>query len=161
MKFYACWTLWTLKTKNATLQLSLKVRKMLSSVTVIVMGQTWTWTEGETGHLPARLLNASAEFMQRHYETGVISDDNLPLTTTPLPSPVDSEGPSPSTHSRVRTEPRTKLQVVKNKNQTFKWSKRPVSAGIPKHTVYSPNAAECIKATQAQWMFSYSCIHPP
>ena len=38
--------------------------------------------ERETGNLPARLLNAYAEFMQTDYERNIISEDDRPLSPT-------------------------------------------------------------------------------
>lgn len=75
----------TAQTRHATLQLSLKMRKMLSSVICDSDGSDMDY-EGETGHLPARLLNAYAEPMQTdHDRNNVISDDDLPLTTPHSP----------------------------------------------------------------------------
>ncbi|KAK5919851.1 hypothetical protein CgunFtcFv8_023714 [Champsocephalus gunnari] len=44
--------------------------------------------EGESGHLPAKLLNAYAELQQTdHDSNNVINDDDIPLTTTPSTPP--------------------------------------------------------------------------
>uniref|UniRef100_A0A667X9S4 PiggyBac transposable element-derived protein domain-containing protein n=1 Tax=Myripristis murdjan TaxID=586833 RepID=A0A667X9S4_9TELE len=63
--------------------------------------------EGETGHLPARLLNAYAEVMQTEHDW----NDGLPFTTPPSPPQ------PPSSITCQPEEPRAKLQVVKNKDR--------------------------------------------
>ncbi len=200
--------------------------------------------EGETGHLPARLLNAYAEVMQTEHDW----NDGLPFTAPPSPpqphslfpcssSPtsrhnnegqledpraskrqrvqtedpraskhkrvqtedprasklqrVQTEDPRASKHQRVQTEdartskrhrgqpedtraskrqrvqpsqpeePRAKLQVVKNKDRVFKRSKRPSPAVIPEHTVYRPNAAECVKQCCPNPVDVFLLMYPP
>ncbi|KAF3860473.1 hypothetical protein F7725_000728 [Dissostichus mawsoni] len=77
----------------------------------------------------------------------------------------DKEGLSGQTKILIREKvqsekPRAKLQVVKNKDRVFKRSKRPVSTVIPKHTVYSPNAAECIKQSCPDPMDVFLLMYP-
>ncbi|XP_055780177.1 piggyBac transposable element-derived protein 3-like [Salvelinus fontinalis] len=88
-----------------------------------------------------------------------------PLTTIPPPPPpstVDNEEPTASTRQRVQSEePRAKLQVVKIKDRVFKRSKRPATAVIPKHIVYSPNAAECVKQSCPNPMDVFLLMYPP
>ncbi|KAK5927050.1 hypothetical protein CgunFtcFv8_022576 [Champsocephalus gunnari] len=77
--------------------------------------------EGESGHLPAKLLNAYPELQQTdHDRNNVINDDDdIPLTTTPStpPSTVHDKEPVASMSQKVQSEkPRAKLQVVKNKD---------------------------------------------
>uniref|UniRef100_A0A674BM32 PiggyBac transposable element-derived protein domain-containing protein n=1 Tax=Salmo trutta TaxID=8032 RepID=A0A674BM32_SALTR len=92
--------------------------------------------EGETGHLPARLLNAYAEPMQTDHDRNNVISDN--------------EEPTASTHQRVQSEePRAKLQV------------RPATAVIPKHIVYSPNTTECVKQSCPNPMDVFLLMYPP
>lgn len=121
--------------------------------------------DGETGHLPARLLNAHAELMQTdQYRNNHISDDDLPLTTTLAPplSTAGSKEPKASTCQKVCSkEPRAMLQVVKNKDRVFKQSDRPATTVIPKHIVYSPNAAEFLKQSHPTPVYVFLLMYPP
>uniref|UniRef100_A0A3Q3MCB3 PiggyBac transposable element-derived protein domain-containing protein n=1 Tax=Labrus bergylta TaxID=56723 RepID=A0A3Q3MCB3_9LABR len=58
-------------------------------------------------------------------------------------------------------EPQANVQVMKNKDRVFKRSKRPTTAGIPTHTVYSPNAAECVKQNLPNPMDIFLLLFPP
>ena len=50
--------------------------------------------------------------------------------------------------------------MVKNKDGVFKRSKRPATAVIPKHIVYSPNAAECVKPSCPNPMDVFLLMYP-
>ncbi|KAE8297103.1 hypothetical protein D5F01_LYC03717 [Larimichthys crocea] len=58
-------------------------------------------------------------------------------------------------------EPRSKLQVVKNKDRVFKRSKRPSTAVIPEYAVYRPNAAECKKQSCPNPLDVFLLMYPP
>uniref|UniRef100_A0A3Q3GCJ7 PiggyBac transposable element-derived protein domain-containing protein n=1 Tax=Labrus bergylta TaxID=56723 RepID=A0A3Q3GCJ7_9LABR len=91
---------------------------------------------GETGHLPAKLLSACSELMQKENERN--NEDDW-----------------------MSTPKRANVQVMKNKDRVFKRSKRPTTAGIPTHTVYSPNAAECVKQNLPNPMDVFLLLFPP
>uniref|UniRef100_A0A3Q3GCL7 PiggyBac transposable element-derived protein domain-containing protein n=1 Tax=Labrus bergylta TaxID=56723 RepID=A0A3Q3GCL7_9LABR len=98
---------------------------------------------GETGHLPAKLLSACSELMQKENERNNEDDWASPC-------------------QRVQSkEPQANVQVMKNKDRVFKRSKRPTTAGIPTHTVYSPNAAECVKQNLPNPMDVFLLLFPP
>lgn len=106
--------------------------------------------EWETGHLPAKLLNAHSEVMQTDHEwDNLDSFEDLPspIHNPPSPScPHNNEGPMASSCKKGQSkEPRAKLKVVKNKDRVFKRPRKPATAIIPEHKVYRPNTAEFIK----------------
>ncbi len=51
--------------------------------------------------------------------------------------------------------------MVKNKDRVFKRSKRPYPAVIPEHTVYRPNAAECVKQCCPNPVDVFLLMYPP
>lgn len=131
--------------------------------------------EGETGHLPARLLNAHAEVMYTDFERDKLDNFDLPFSTLPSPNPHGNEEGGSSNGQNDQTEepralssktgkenqPPVKLKVVKNKERVFKRSRRPVTATIPEHKVYRPNAAEFLKEHCPDPMDVFLLMYPP
>ncbi len=97
VKFWLCWILMMAQTRHVTLQMSFKMRQTLSSVTMIVMGQIGTMRAFEC---------ICWTYSNWSWQEWILSDDDLPFTTTPtpIPSTVDNEEPRASTRQKVQSE---------------------------------------------------------